>query len=61
MSLEEVVAVEVGGEIGGNELGVLAAGLDSVLIRVMIGLIDTGVTIHLRRRYPCPSDHSNGH
>ncbi len=37
MGLKEVVAVEVGGEVGRDELGVLAAGLDGMLIVVMIG------------------------
>ena len=32
VGLKEVVAVEVGGEIGGDELGVLAARLDGALV-----------------------------
>ena len=35
MGLEKIIAIKVGGEVRGDELGILAAGLDDVLVLIM--------------------------
>lgn len=70
--LQAVFGLDVGGEIGGGEVGVLAAGLDVTIQSLEAGKDDLGFWIggkmlcmwmcnDLPQQSPCPIAHSNVH
>ena len=57
--MEEVAGVEVGGEIGSDELFVLSTGLAARVKPSAIGNDGELKDAHLPPRYPCPNDRSS--